>query len=70
MEKEFIIGLFIGIILMLGWGVKILKKDGLIREEENFKLWKENRDLKKSNSELLEASNILAKKIKNKENGK
>ena len=70
MEKYFIIGLFIGIILMLGWGVKILKKDGLIREKENFKLWKENRDLKKSNSELLEASNILAKKIKNKENGK
>lgn len=62
MEKEFIIGLFIGIILMLGWGVKILKKDGLVREEENFKLWKENRDLKKSNEELLEANYKLIKK--------
>ena len=47
---------------MLGWGVKILKKDGLIREEENFKLWKENRDLKKSNEELLEANYNLIKK--------
>lgn len=62
MEKEFIIGLFIGIIFMLGWGVKILKKYGLIREEEKFKLWKENRDLKKSNSELLEANYKLIKK--------
>jgi len=62
MEQKIIIVLFIGIIFLLLWGVKLIKKDALKWEKENFALWKENIDLKKSNKELLEANYNLTKK--------
>ena len=62
MEEKIIIVLFLGLIFLLSWGVRLIKKDSLKWEEENFKLWKENLDLKKSNSELLDANYNLIKK--------
>ncbi len=62
MEQKLIIVLFIAIIFMLLWGVKLIKKDALKWEEENYILRKENRDLKKINSEMMDANYKLIKK--------
>lgn len=49
--------LLIIIIVLLGWGLKLIRTDLKFLEDENA-------ELRKSNKEMLEANHKLTKKIK------
>ena len=51
--------LLIAVIVLLGWGLKLIRTDLKFLEYENA-------ELRKSNKEMLEANHKLTRKLKNK----
>jgi len=52
MDDKFMIFGFLFIISLLGWGIKLIRKDNLNLENENLKLKMQIRELRKKINEL------------------
>jgi hypothetical protein len=64
MENETSIIVFVFIIILLGWGIKLIRKDNFELNKENLKLLEEISELRKSNNEMIKANFKLTKKNK------
>jgi cell division protein FtsB len=64
MVNEAIVIVFLFVLILLIWGIKIIRQDNFNLTNENLELLKEISELEKSNRELVKANFNLIKKDK------